>query len=75
MAMGANTFGIGYSEEDDVNTSTKAKETGTDKNWMISVDHALSKRTSITAAYESNEDGTAGTADNDRWAVGLKHVF
>ena len=76
MAMGANTFGIGYSEEDDVNTSSKAKETGQDKNWMISVDHALSKRTSITAAYEANEDGSSTTnKDNDKWAVGLKHVF
>jgi predicted porin len=74
MAMGANTFGIGYSEEDDTHTSTKAKEAGQDKNWMFSVDHALSKRTSITAAFEANEDGSTGT-DNDKWAVGLKHVF
>jgi len=75
MAMGANTFGIGYSEEDDVNTSTKAIVAGkTDKNMMLSVDHALSKRTSITAAYEENENGNDG-AQNDRWAVGLKHVF
>jgi predicted porin len=74
MAMGANTFGIGYSEETDTNTSGNVETTGDDKNWMISVDHALSKRTSITAAFEANEDGTAG-ADNDKWAVGLKHVF
>jgi len=76
MAMGANTFGIGYSEEDDVTTTAaKTVESGkTDKNWMLSVDHALSKRTSITAAFEANEDGTAG-ADNDKWAVGVKHVF
>jgi predicted porin len=73
--MGANTFGIGYSEETDTHTTTSAVETtGDDKNYMISVDHALSKRTSITAAFEANEDGTAG-ADNDKWAVGLKHVF
>jgi predicted porin len=75
MAMGANTFGIGYSEEDDVNTSTKAIVAGkTDKNMMLSVDHALSKLTSITAAYEENENGNDGV-QNDRWAVGLKHVF
>jgi predicted porin len=79
MAMGANTFGIGYSEETDTDTdgnvqANSATQTD-DKNWMVSVDHALSKRTSITAAYESNDDGTTGTADNDRWAVGLKHVF
>jgi predicted porin len=75
MSMGANTFGIGYSEEDDVNTSTKAVVAGkTDKNMMLSVDHALSKRTSITAAYEENENGNDGV-QNDRWAVGLKHVF
>jgi predicted porin len=74
MAMGANTFGIGYSEETDTDTSGNVETTGDDKNWMISVDHALSKRTSITAAFEANEDGTAG-ADNDKWAVGLKHVF
>ena len=75
VAMGANTFGIGYSEETDTHTTTSAVETtGDDKNYMISVDHALSKRTSITAAFEANEDGTAG-ADNDKWAIGLKHVF
>jgi predicted porin len=79
MAMGANTFGIGYSEETDTDTSGNVQVNGAsqtdDENWMISIDHALSKRTSITAAYESNDDGTAGTADNDKWAVGLKHVF
>jgi predicted porin len=79
MAMGANTFGIGYSEETDTDTSGNvqaASATQTDdKNWMVSIDHALSKRTSITAAYESNDDGSAATADNDKWAVGLKHVF
>jgi len=79
MAMGANTFGIGYSEETDTDSSGNvqaASATQTDdKNWMVSIDHALSKRTSITAAYESNDDGTAATADNDKWAVGLKHVF
>jgi predicted porin len=72
VAMGANTFGIGYAEETDVDTNVET--TGDDKNMLISVDHALSKRTSITAAYEENEDGTAG-ANNDRWAVGIKHVF
>jgi len=75
MAMGANTFGIGYSEETDTDTSGNVETGADDKNYMISVDHALSKRTSITAAFESNDDGTAGTADNDRWAVGIKHVF
>jgi len=75
MAMGANTFGIGYSEEDDVNTTSKAIVSGkTDKNMMISIDHALSKRTSITAAYEANENGNDGV-ENNRYAVGLKHVF
>jgi len=79
MAMGANTFGIGYSEETDTDTSGNVQANSAtqadDKNWMVSIDHALSKRTSITAAYESNDDGTAATADNDKWAVGLKHVF
>ena len=79
MAMGANTFGIGYAEETDVSSAGAVEANSStqtdDKNWMFSVDHALSKRTSITAAYESNDDGTTGTADNDKWAVGLKHVF
>jgi len=73
MAMGANTFAISYAEEDDV-SSAGTKESGQDKNMMVSVNHALSKRTSITAAFEQNEDGST-SADNDRWAVGLKHVF
>jgi len=75
MAMGANTFGIGYAEETDIDSDGNVETGSDDKNMMISVDHALSKRTSITAAFESNDDGTAGTADNDRWAVGIKHVF
>jgi len=75
VAMGANTFGIGYAEETDIDSSNNVETGSDDKNMMISVDHALSKRTSITAAFESNDDGTAGTADNDRWAVGIKHVF
>jgi predicted porin len=75
MAVGANTFGIGYAEETDIDSDGNVETGSDDKNMMISVDHALSKRTSITAAFESNDDGTAGTADNDRWAVGVKHVF
>jgi len=74
MAMGANTFGIGYAEETDTDSDGNVEAGKTDKNMMLSVGHALSKRTSITAAYEENEDGTAG-ANNDRWAVGIKHVF
>jgi len=73
MAMGANTFAISYAEEDDV-SSAGTKESGQDKNMMVSVNHALSKRTSITAAFQQKEDGST-SADNDRWAVGLKHVF
>jgi hypothetical protein len=74
MKAGANTFGIGYAEETDIDSVGNVEAGKTDENMMLSVDHALSKRTSITAAYEENKDGTAG-ANNDRWAVGLKHVF
>jgi predicted porin len=74
MGMGANTFSVSYMEEDDYNTSTGAKETGTDEAWMVSVDHALSKRTSLTAAYKSSDDGNS-TSDKDELAVGIKHVF
>jgi len=74
MGMGANTFSVSYMEEDDYNTSTGAKETGTDEAWIVSVDHALSKRTSLTAAYRSTDDGNS-TSDKDELAVGIKHVF
>ena len=74
MGMGANTFSVSYMEEDDYNTSTGAKETGTDEAWIVSVDHALSKRTSLTAAYKSSDDGNS-TSDKDELAVGIKHVF
>jgi predicted porin len=74
VGMGANTFSLSYMEESDYNTSSGAKETGDDEAWMVSVDHALSKRTSLTAAYLSAEDGDTA-ADSDNFAIGLKHVF
>jgi hypothetical protein len=72
MKMGANTFAVSYSEEDNVNTLTKG--TGQNKSTMLSINHALSKRTSLTAAYRSIDDADAG-ADRDVTAVGIKHVF
>jgi len=74
IGMGANTFSVSMMEEDDTNTTSGAKEAGTDEAWMVSVDHALSKRTSLTAAYKSAEDGNTA-ADSDNFAIGLKHVF
>jgi len=74
IGMGANTFSLSYAEESDYNTSTGAKESGDDEAWMVSVDHALSKRTSLTAAYKSADDGNTNTSA-DEFAVGLKHVF
>jgi predicted porin len=66
IAAGANTFGLGYLNEDDQDA------VGDNKAWMISVDHALSKRTSITAAYkDSDDDGT----EVQQTAIGIKHVF
>jgi len=66
IAAGANTFGLGYLNEDDQDA------TGKNKAWMLSVDHALSKRTSITAAYkDSDDDGT----EVQQTAIGIKHVF
>jgi len=79
IGMGANTFGLGYSEETNVNCSgsTCTKQTnGDNEAWIVSVDHALSKRTSLTAAYKSFDDKDAGVGkDQDNFAVGLKHVF
>jgi predicted porin len=72
MKMGANTFAVSYAEEDNVNTVTKG--TGQNKSTMFSINHALSKRTSLTAAYRSIDDNDAG-ADRDVTAVGIKHVF
>jgi predicted porin len=79
IGMGANTFGLGYSEETNVNcvasTGVCTKQTnGDNEAWLVSVDHALSKRTSLTAAYKSVDDQDAGK-DADNFAVGLKHVF
>jgi len=66
IAAGANTFGLGYLNEDDQDA------VGDNKAWMISVDHALSKRTSITAAYkDADDDGT----EKQQTAIGIKHVF
>jgi len=72
MVAGANTFAIGYSEEDDVDSS--AKDSGKDKNMLITASHAFSKRTSAYVGFESNDDPDAGS-DKDMWAVGLKHSF
>jgi hypothetical protein len=78
IGMGANTFGLGYSEETNVNCTSAGvctKQTNGDNDaWLVSVDHALSKRTSLTAAYKSVDDQDAGK-DADNFAVGLKHVF
>jgi predicted porin len=81
IAMGANTFGIGYSEETDVdsNSATGAYTVdstngGDNESWIVSVDHALSKRTSVTAAYMDVDDVDAN-ADKSVYAIGLKHVF
>jgi predicted porin len=79
IGMGANTFGLGYSEETNVNCTASSgvctKSTNGDNDaWLVSVDHALSKRTSLTAAYKSVDDQDAGK-DADNFAVGLKHVF
>jgi len=66
IAAGANTFGLGYLNEDDQDAA------GKNKAWMLSVDHALSKRTSLTAAYkDSDDDGT----EVQQTAIGIKHVF
>jgi predicted porin len=75
--MGANTLALGYMEEDSlVTTGTTAgdKATGQDESWLVSIDHALSKRTSITAAYKDHDDQT-NASDLDQFAVGIKHVF
>jgi len=75
--MGANTLAIGYMEEDSlVTTGTTAgdKATGDDESWLVSIDHALSKRTSLTAAYKDHDDQT-NSSDLDQFAVGIKHVF
>jgi len=75
--MGANTLALGYMEEDSlVTTGTTAgdKATGQDESWLVSIDHALSKRTSITAAYKDHDDQT-DASDLDQFAVGIKHVF
>jgi predicted porin len=73
MVAGANTFAIGYSEEDDVNSGAK-NTAGDDKNMLITASHAFSKRTSAYVGFESNDDPDAGK-DRDMWAVGLKHSF
>jgi hypothetical protein len=75
--MGANTLALGYMEEDSLitsGTSAGDKGTGQDESWLVSIDHALSKRTSLTAAYKDHDDQT-NSADLDQFAVGIKHVF
>lgn len=78
MKMGANTFAVSYAEEDNVNTNSttgvSTKGNGQNKSTMFSINHALSKRTSLTAAYRSIDDADAN-ADRDVTAIGIKHVF
>jgi len=71
--IGANTLAASYMSEDSLDGDGN-KQSGSDDSWMVSVDHALSKRTSLTAAYKSHDDQTAAN-DLDSWAVGIKHVF
>jgi predicted porin len=70
--MGANTLAWSYMEEDTLSDGDKG--TGQDKSWIVSVDHALSKRTSLTADYKDHDDVTA-SSDFKSFAVGIKHVF
>jgi predicted porin len=76
--MGANTLALGYMEEDSLVTTSGTtlgdKATGQDESWLVSIDHALSKRTSLTAAYKDHDDQT-NSKDLDQFAVGIKHVF
>ena len=77
IAAGANTFGLGYTQETNINKSgsTYTKQTnGDNDSYIVSINHALSKRTSLTAAYKSLDDQDAGK-DADNFAVGIKHVF
>jgi len=71
--IGANTLAASYMSEDSLDADGD-KQSGQDDSWMVSVDHALSKRTSLTAAYKSHDDQTAAS-DLDSFAVGIKHVF
>jgi predicted porin len=71
--IGANTLAASYMSEDSLDSSSN-KQSGSDDSWMVSVGHALSKRTSVTAAYKSHDDVTASN-DLDQFAVGIKHVF
>jgi predicted porin len=71
--FGANTLAASYMSEDSLDSSGN-KQSGQDDSWMLSVDHALSKRTSLTAAYKQHDDQTAAN-DLDQFAVGIKHVF
>ncbi len=60
--MGANTLKLQYYRAGDLSNSGLANEGDTGANmWSVGVDHAMSKRTTVYAAY--------ATTNNDRYAA------
>ena len=60
--MGNNTFYAGITDSDD----------GQDGDWVVSVAHNFSKRTSAYVAFKNDDDNTT---DDSQTLVGLKHSF
>jgi predicted porin len=77
---GNNTFKVAYGEADGaVNSSGATFNVDDAEAWSIGIDHKLSNRTKVYAAYaDYNDDGQGGaTTDNgaDVLSLGIVHTF
>jgi predicted porin len=75
--MGNNTFKLAYGENDGIARRTGAVGDIVDGElWSIGLDHKLSNRTTVYAAYADFEsDNGGGTAEYDALSFGIIHKF
>ena len=72
---GNNTFKIAYGQADDmVNSAGMGFLVDDAEQWTIGVDHKLSNRTKVYAAYTDFEEDTANS-DWDAFSLGIIHTF
>ena len=73
---GNNTFKIAYGEVDGaVNNSDMGFNIYEGEQWAIGVDHKLSNRTKVYAAYTDFEEKDIADYDWDAFSVGIIHAF
>jgi len=83
-SMGANTFALGYAEEDAGSSGNIGSYKIESESYIVSASHALSKNTSVYVTYKNSEYNDTykslltvdkDSADTDTLLFGLKQTF